>query len=125
MDQVTISLQAPVSPGPMQSWVQEQVDRLRLDGLGGGILLGRLVRAGSGQAGDWLVAVGMRARAEPLEADTALARILAELHRLGLRPALLVASGRAAAPVRARRPSHPRSRVSTRPRPRARRTGQG
>ena len=122
MDHVTISLQAPVSAGPMQRWVEEQVDRLRVDGLAGGIVLGRLVRASPSESGDWLVAVGLRARAEPLEDDTALARILAELHRLGLRPALAVASGRAGAPAQARRSSHPRSRATMRRRPRARRT---
>ncbi len=91
MDEVRISLLAPVARERIESWVEEQVDRLRAQGRATGVRLGRLTPAQPAQGGHWLVEVDLHARDVRLEDDVALASILTDMELLGLRPHLLVA----------------------------------
>ena len=92
MDEIVISLLAPVAPQRIQRWVEEQVDELRAQGSGSGVRLGRLVPSFPSQGGDWLIAVEREDRDGPLEDDFALAMILTDMAILGLRPRLFVIS---------------------------------
>jgi hypothetical protein len=101
MEEVVISLLAPVPAQRVQRWVEEHVDGLRARALARGVRLGRLARSSPARGGDWLIAVHRDDRAMALEQDVALASILTELATLGLRPHLYVIS---------REPGAPRSR---------------
>lgn len=90
MEEVVISLLAPVAAPPVQRWVQEQVDELRAQGRADGMRLGRLVRSTPIQGGDWLITVDREDRDVALEEDLALGLILSDLAALGLRPCLFV-----------------------------------
>ena len=92
MDEIVISLLAPVAPQRVQRWVEEQVDGLRAQAGAGGVRLGRLVRSSPSQGGDWLIAVEREDRDGALEDDIALATILTDMAILGLRPRLFVIS---------------------------------
>ena len=94
MDEVRISLLAPVARERIESWVEEQVDRLRGQGRATGVWLGRLAPADPEQGGDWLVEVDLQARDVRLEDDVALAAILTDMELLGLRPHLLAATSK-------------------------------
>ena len=90
MDDIVISLLAPVSPRRIQRWVEEQVDGLRAQASAGGVRLGRLVPSSPSRGGDWLIAVDRGDRDDALEDDIALAMILTDMAILGLRPRLFV-----------------------------------
>jgi hypothetical protein len=92
MDEVVISLLAPVASQRVQRWVEEQVDGLRAQGRASGLRLGRLAASSPAQGGDWLIAVDRVDRDVALEDDIALALILTDMARLGLRPQLFVIS---------------------------------
>ncbi len=92
VDEVTISLVAPVSSSKIERWVKQQVDLQRDQAGSRGLRLGHLTPARDGQDADWLVEVDLRDRAVPLEEDIALASILTDLQLLGLQPRLLVPS---------------------------------
>jgi hypothetical protein len=92
MEEVMISLLAPVAPQRVQRWVEEQVDELRAQGRASGVRLGRLARSSPAQGGDWLIAVDREDRAVALEDDVGLALILTDMAILGLRPYLFVIS---------------------------------
>ena len=92
VDEVTISLVAPVSVSKIERWVKEQLDLLRDQAGSMGVRLGHLRPASDGQDADWLVEVDLRDRAVPLEEDIALASMLTDLQLLGLQPQLLVPS---------------------------------
>jgi hypothetical protein len=92
MDTVMISLLAPkkVSPQRIDPWVAEQVYRLRSRWLISGVGFGELRRSSPSKGGHWLIDLDLRARSGPLERDVALAGIIVDLARLGLRPQLFV-----------------------------------
>lgn len=90
MEEVIISLLAPVARKRMQRWVEEQVDGLRAQGQASGVRLGRLVTASPSQGGDWLIEVDREDRDVALEDDLALGLILTDMAALGLRPYLFV-----------------------------------
>ena len=90
MDEIVISLLAPVAPQRVHRWVEEQVDGLRAQASGGGVRLGRLVPSSPSQGGDWLIAVDREDRDGALEDDIVLAMILTDMAILGLRPRLFV-----------------------------------
>ncbi len=90
MEEVVISLLAPVEPRRVQHWVEAEVDRLRARGRAGGVRLGRLVASSPAQDGDWLIAVDREDRSMALKDDVALASILTDMAILGLRPRLFV-----------------------------------
>jgi hypothetical protein len=92
MEEVVISLLAPVAPQRVQRWVEEQVDGLRAHARAGGLRLGRLARSTPAQGGDWLITVDREHRSVALEHDVALASILTGLAIMGLRPCLFVIS---------------------------------
>ncbi len=92
MEQIVISLLAPVTAKRIQRWVEEQVDGLRAQGQASGIRLGRLTPSRPSQGGDWLIEVDRQDRDMALEDDVALAAILTELAAMGLRPHLFVIS---------------------------------
>jgi hypothetical protein len=92
VDEVTISLVAPVSISKIERWVKGQIDRLRDQASPCEVRLGHLSPAPQGHDADWLVEVDLRARTVPLEEDIALASILLDLQLLGLQPKLLVPS---------------------------------
>jgi hypothetical protein len=106
MEEVVISLLAPVAPQRVQRWVEEQVECLRAHARANGVRLGRLVRSTPAQGGDWLIAVDRDDRAVALEQDVVLAAILTGMATLGLRPYLYVIS---------REPGAGRSRDAHRP----------
>ena len=93
MDTVVISLLAPVAPGRIERWVEQQVDELRAQAQANGVRLGRLTRSTPARGGDWLIKVDREDRAAALEDDLALGLILTDMAVLGLRPELLVISG--------------------------------
>ncbi len=120
-----ISLLSPVSRERIERWVEEQLDRLRDQVLPVGLRLGPLVRAPAATPGaDWLVRVDRRGRAVPPEDDLALADLMMDVERLGLRPSLLAVASREPALSLARRPSRlaRRGRGTARCDPRARRS---
>ncbi len=90
MDDVVISLLAPVSSEKTESWVEEQVDRLRGLALARGVRLGPLERSTPARGGDWLIAVDRLVDDVPLEKDVTLAGLAIEMAWLGLRPHVLV-----------------------------------
>lgn len=91
MEDVVISLLAPVPPPPRKArWVEEQVDRLRAQARSRGVQLGRLTPSRPSQGGDWLIKVERDDPHTALEHDITLALILTDLARLGLRPCLFV-----------------------------------
>lgn len=90
MDEIVISLLAPVAPQRIQRWVEEQVDELRAQASASGVRLGRVVPSSPSQGGDWLIAVEREDRDGALEDDIALAMILTDMAILGLRPRLFV-----------------------------------
>ncbi len=93
MDQVVISLLAPVSDERPEGWIDEQVDRLRDEALARGVRLGPLEPCTPARGGDWLIAVDRVLHDDvPLEKDITLAGIVTALGWLGLRPHLLVIS---------------------------------
>lgn len=106
MEEVVISLLAPVAVRPVQRWVEEHVDELRARGRADGVRLGRLVRSTPIQGGDWLIIVDRDNRDVALEEDLALGLILTDLAVLGLRPHLFVIT---------REPGARRSRDTHRP----------
>lgn len=95
MDNAMISLLAPVavSPQDIDEWVEELAYRLRARWRFTGVGIGRLVRACPSEGGDWLIELDLRGRSGPPEKDIALAAILTDLERLGLRPQLFVGAG--------------------------------
>ena len=97
MDEIVISLLAPVAAHRIQRWVEEQVDELRAQASASGVRLGRLVPSSPSQGGDWLIAVAREERDGPLEDDVALAMILTDMAMLGLRPRLFVVAREPAA----------------------------
>lgn len=94
MDDVVISLLAPVARQAIDGWVEEQVARLRVEAQPRGVQLGRLVRSRPSQGGDWLVHVDLEPRDVPPQEHLALACVLTDMERLGLRPALFLISAR-------------------------------
>jgi hypothetical protein len=92
MDQVMISLLAPtnVSPERIDAWVDEQVYRLRSRWRISGIGIGELRRSSPSKGGHWLIDLDLCARTGPLEQDVAVAGIIIDFERLGLRPQLFV-----------------------------------
>jgi hypothetical protein len=99
-DGAMISLLAPVgvSPEEIDEWVEERVYRLRARWRFTGVGIGRLTRSCPSEGGHWLIELDLRARTVPPSRDVALAAIVTDLERLGLRPRLFV-SARAAPPV--------------------------
>ena len=95
MNQVMISLTAPVSTGKIEPWVNEQLERLRREANARGIRVGRLAPVCLPHGADWLVGVDRADRDVRLEDDAALNLVMTDLALLGLRPQLLVASGHA------------------------------
>jgi len=93
METVVISLLAPVTPSSIERWVDKQVDQLRAQGQGNGVLLGPLTRSTPAQGGDWLINVDRQDRSAALQDDLALGLILTDMAVLGLRPQLFVISG--------------------------------
>ena len=87
-----ISLLAPakVSPDRIDAWVDEQVYRLRSRWRISGVGIGELRRSSPSQGGHWLIDLDLRARTGPLEQDVAVAGIIIDFERLGLRPQLFV-----------------------------------
>ena len=87
-----ISLLAPVGVAPQEidMWVEEQVYRLRSRWRVSGIGFGELTRSCPSEGGHWLIDLDLRARTGALENDVALAGIVTDLDRLGLRPELFV-----------------------------------
>ncbi len=74
MDQVVISLLAPVSDKNPESWIEEQVDKLRDEALTRGVRLGPLERSTSSRGGDWLISVDRVLHDDmPLEKDITVA----------------------------------------------------
>ena len=90
MNEAMISLLAPVGVAPQQidMWVEEQVYRLRSRWQISGVGFGELTRSSPSEGGHWLIDLDLRARTGPLEKDVALAGIITDLERLGLRPQL-------------------------------------
>ena len=99
MDEVMISLAAPVSSTKIERWVEGQVDRLRAEARPSGVRLGQLSPAYLPPGADWLVEVERENPEVRLEDDSALNDILTDMALLGLRPQLLVASPRAPSAV--------------------------
>lgn len=95
MNEAMISLLAPVGVAPQQIdiWVEEHVYRLRSRWRISGVGIGELTRSSPSQGGHWLIDLDLRARTGPLEKDVALAGIITDLERLGLRPQLFVVTG--------------------------------
>jgi hypothetical protein len=122
MDEVVIALFAPVSVARIDRWVEEQVDRLRTEAAPTGVGLGPLVRASPAGGGDWLIGVDLADRSVRLQDHLALACVLTDLERLGLRPALLVVSPAERTAARARSPSRALRRARTPCGPRVRRS---
>ncbi len=122
MDDVLIALRAPVTPARIDRWVREEVDRLRAEAGPTGVHLGELVRATPERGGDWLIRVELADRTVVLEEHLALACVLTDMERLGLRPALYVASRSSGGAVRARSPSRTLLRERMPCGPRARRS---
>lgn len=122
MDEVMISLQAPVAWKKIDRWVGEQLDRLRIEAWPTGVRLGPLVDASPVRGADWLVRVDLGDRAVRLEDDVALASVLTDMERLGLRPALFLVAPRERTGARAKRPSPTARRVTASCGPRARRS---
>ena len=96
MNEAMISLLAPVGVPPQQidMWVEEQVYRLRARWRLSGVGFGELTRSCPSEGGHWLIDLDLRARTGPPEKDVALAGIIANLDRLGLRPQLFVKTAR-------------------------------
>ena len=92
MNEAMISLLAPVGVAPQQidMWVEEQVYRLRTRWRISGVGFGELSRSTPSEGGHWLIDLDLRARTGPLEKDVALAGIITDFERLGLRPELFV-----------------------------------
>lgn len=92
MNEAMLSLLAPVGVAPQQidMWVEEQVYRLRTRWRVSGMGFGELRRSSPSEGGHWLIDLDLRARTGPLEKDVALAGIVTDLERLGLRPQLFV-----------------------------------
>lgn len=92
MNDAMLSLLAPVGVPPQQidMWVEEQVHRLRSRWRISAVGFGKLRRSCPSQGGHWLIDLDLRARTGPLEKDVALAGIVTDLERLGLRPQLYV-----------------------------------
>jgi len=101
MNEVMVSLLAPagVPPEQIDMWVEEQVYRLRARWRISGVGIGELTRSCPSEGGHWLIDLDRSARTGPLEKDVALAGIITDFERLGLRPELFV---RTAAAVQAR-----------------------
>ena len=95
MNQVMITLTAPVSTDKIEPWVKEQLDRLRDEATASSIRLGPLAPACLPHGADWLLGVDRADQRVRLEDDAALNLVMTDLALLGLRPQLLVASGRA------------------------------
>lgn len=95
MHDAMISLLAPVGVAPQQIdiWVEEQVYRLRTRWRISGVGIGEITRSCPSEGGHWLIDLDLRARTGPREKDVALAGIITNLERLGLRPQLFVVSG--------------------------------
>ena len=102
MNDAMLSLLAPVGVEPQEidMWVEEQIYRLRSRWRISGVGFGELRRSCPSEGGHWLIDLDLRARTGPLENDVALAGIVTDLERLGLRPQLFV-SAHAAPPVAA------------------------
>ncbi len=98
MNQVMISLAAPVSTDKVEPWVKEQLERLRGEATASGVRLGPLAPACLPHEADWLVGVGREDRDVRLD-DAALNLVMTDLALLGLRPQLLVAAGRATSEI--------------------------
>ena len=94
MNDAMLSLLAPagVAPQEIDIWVEEQVYRLRSRWRVSGVGIGELTRSSPAEGGHWLIDLDLRARTGPLEKDVALAGIITDLDRLGLRPELFVAA---------------------------------
>lgn len=90
MGEVTIALRAPVAAKTVESWVEQQVERLRDAAWSSGVRLGRLWPAWRGEAADWLLELDLRDREVAPEEDLALDSVLREMALLGLRPQVLV-----------------------------------
>ena len=95
MNAVMISLLAPagVAPEQIDMWVEEQLYRLRSRWRISGVGLGALTRSCPSEGGHWLIDLDLRARTGALENDVALAGIVTDFERLGLRPELFVRTG--------------------------------
>lgn len=89
MDQLLVSIRAPVSGAQARRWVSGQVDLLREKARADGIDVGPLWPAWRAQAEDWLVEIDPGVRDVPLDEDIALASLLLDMQVLGLRPELL------------------------------------
>jgi hypothetical protein len=105
MEDVVISLLAPVEPQRVQRWVEEVVDGVRAQARASGVRLGRLVRSTPAEGGDWLIDVHREDRSVELEQDVLLATIMTGMALLGLRPYLFVISREPGA--RRSREAHP------------------
>lgn len=92
MNEVMISLLAPpeVSPESIDEWVEEQIYLLRGRWRFTGVGIGEITRSCPSEGGHWLIDLDLHARTVPLEKDSAVAGIVIDLERLGLRPQLLV-----------------------------------
>ena len=90
MGEVRIALRAPVSAKAIESWVEDQVDRLRDAAWSSGVRLGPLWPGWRARGPDWLIEVDLRDRNMALDDDVALASVLVDMELLGLRPQLLV-----------------------------------
>lgn len=90
MHEAMISLLAPagVAPEQIDMWVEEQVYRLRSRWRISGVGFGELRRSCPSQGGHWLIDLDLRARTAPVEKDVAVAGIITNFERLGLRPQL-------------------------------------
>ena len=100
MTEAMISLLAPVSVSPetIDEWVEEQVYLLQKRWRFTGVGIGELRRSCPEEGGHWFIDLDLRARTVPLEKDVALAAIVTDLERRGLRPQLFV-SAKAAPPA--------------------------
>ena len=94
MNDAMLSLLAPVGVAPQQidMWVEEQLYRLRSRWRISGVGFGELRRSCPSEGGHWLIDLDLRARTGPREKDVALAGIITDLERLGLRPQLFVSA---------------------------------
>ena len=101
MTEAMISLLAPVSVSPesIDEWVDEQVYLLRKRWRFTGVQIGELRRSTPAEGGHWFIDLDLRARTIPPEKDVALAAIVTDLERRGLRPQLFVAASREAPPL--------------------------
>ena len=92
MQQAMIALRAPVSPDKIESWVEQEVARLRARAVALDVWLGPLSRPPPAQAGDWVIEVDLEDRDVRPGDDPVLGSVLLDLELLGLRPQLLMAS---------------------------------